>query len=368
MQAVLIREAVVLNNIETDLDILIQVPCEIYSKLSTTGSIYVACQAVFHNTVTCRVLFVGENAGVSVFKEAVSCSVFETNSAVDFNSSLVVHDDLKGDHFIECKAITFKGEECAPHFRVALQKTEPFILPLNANTDIVFAGEVSCATHYQEPLSVVGGVCEQCDEEKPVQTLSGHLGMRYSICYDCATALIRSTAYTASSPRRNPTPWELAHMSEEEKQSFAEKGYVSFEERRPEDPYVTVHQKSVDGVLVRKELTVYDPNQKYLTYDDLERQKCKFTYNGGPLAFALHGTLSAVSFVAWNMAVPFVGPLVAIAGWAASIPFSWKVSKAANNMVNDKILLPRELAARRDLIEGRRRDEQVKDDVFIEVL
>lgn len=227
-------------------------------------------------------------------------------------------------------------------------------------------GETTLADTLHESTSLaVMGVCESCEKEKPVQTLYGTGGNHESFCFDCANALIAPEEVSFT---RVPNEWEVSTMSEHEKNLYAENGYVTFEQRLPDEPYLIVTQESQDGELQYKDIVLCDPDYRYMSGDDVNQYKKRLRYNGGPFAYLLQGTISAGLMYGALCVSVVINPAVAMGVWLGSLPFSWKLSKKLTNIINEKVVLPYELEARRELIEGRRKDEKVRQQVYIETL
>lgn len=350
MQPLIVNEALVLKDLKTDLDVQIVTKCDVYSKIETTGDLHVFADVTFHDTVQCTTVRV--EGGTVHFLNDLHCNRLNTDVVLTVDGDLIIDDFVTGNG---------TGTKC----RLLFVRGEP--QPLPKLPEIPFYGSESTDIVCKEDTSVVLlGLCENCRQEKLVQTIHSKDQDHFSICFECVSELFFGQNQQDS--RRVPTNWEIAHMSEEERHFFAENGYVTFEERVPSEPFICVRQESSDGDLVYKEIVVYDPQGRYLSEEDMEKNKRRLTYNGGPFAWFLQGTLSATSLYAVSAFIPVIGPAIATAGWLASLPLSWKLSKKLTNLINDKLVLPHELESRRELIESRRRDQRARQDVYIETL
>lgn len=351
-----IVSSIILGDIKTDEDVFVNVKCDIYSKINVR-KLSIASDVVFYDEVRCSDVIVN-NKNISVrFLGNLYCNTFKTDGDVIVKKELHVQDELSYKGKIACCKLIYRGHEMSVHGKII--KSE--VVSQEENTE-----ESLPISLPSKDLQIVfsHGVCDLCGIEKEVQIIYNQNGPCKALCRDC---LGKSGEKHRSRKGRIPSDWEITNMTEEEKEFYARHGYVMFDSRTPSEPFICVRQESFDGELQYKELYVYDPEFRYLSEEDMENNRRKLRYNGGPIAWLLEGTFSTYALCAAMMVAPVIGPVAATLGLAASLPMSWKLSKKITNFLNDNFVLPSEIQVRKSLIESRKKDEKLKQDVHIEV-
>lgn len=361
--ALVIKNSFVIHSIKTEHDIIVKEKSDFYSPVETDGDIFADNSVTFHDSVKCRSFFSAVDESSILFAKDLICKDLYTIVPVVVDGNAFISEKIVADNVkLKFDNLILNG--------TSLGCVDEIWNKTKSSEEILFLENVPILKQESAIEPVV--LCENCRLEKAVHSIFGQpmeifLGsnQKVALCADCAH-ILKEDAFKKI--ERIPSDWELTHMSEEEKDFFATHGYVEFPPRFPNEPFIRIHQEAENGEVLYKEVYICDPEGKYLSPDDIENCKIKLTYNGGTYAWLLRGTISAGSFYTFLALTPAVGPVVAAIGWAASIPFSWKWSKKLTNLINDKFVLPYEVQARRDLIESRRKDEKIRQDIYIETL
>jgi hypothetical protein len=344
MQVLIINQRDLLSDIVTQHDILINnANANIYGRVETEGNICVGSSAVFHGPVKCRSFTVASATEPVRFKKELRCKEIHTDGGIQAYDSVYVDEMISYDGYcFQYKTLSIAGQVYSSVPKG--QKTIPAQLVPIQETDIV-------------PFES----CSQCGRESEVNVLKNVSGKSAFICFMCADSIIQRQY---DEEWRVPYEWEFQFFSEEEQELFAKHHRVNFPIRYPDKPFIHVCQESQDGELVYKELSIIDPDNKYLNESDEEYYHKKLAYNGGPIAFMLQGISSAMTLSA--LLCVSSPPVAAMMALCLGFP-SWKINKKISNAITDKILLPHEIKVRKDLIDNRRHDEETKQksEIFI---
>ena len=359
------KEQVVFKMMPSDADILASAPCSFATPVDILGDIEIGSDVIFYEQVKCKTLKLMFGSSARFLKD-LHCTNIIVNAPLVVENELLVEGNVSGESiYMRCKSVVFRGYAISLElFYSLMDKSSLEKMGLETESSL---NEV-CQS--EEQFLAVLGHCEYCNKEQQVQTIFGNDDQRISVCFDCISFYIidAPSSELALEVKRIPTNWEIAHMSESEKTFFADFGYVNFQERRPEEPFLQVSPESMDGELCYKEIILYDPGEHFLKYEEAQEYRTRVIYNGGPKAWCLTGTFAAASVYTLGLLVPCIGAIAATAAFAASLPLSWKFSKKLTNIVNDKYIVPYELERRRNLIEGRRKDQRVRQEIYIETI
>lgn len=326
-------------------------------SISLSEDLVVEASCRFLDSVTCRKLIVTGKGTLASFEQDLKCQTIVSTGSINVRQKLTVES-----------SVSYSGRHSDLIFG-------SFVLGAGAieslpDESVLVAGlqeDPSVALIPQDSNSLCSvGHCEECFEETYLQTLNLGPGHSVSYCRSCLSDM--AIAHLPVEVKRVPADWELASMSDEEKTFLAEAGFVTFPPRFPDSPFLQVSQESQDGELVHKQICLFDPANQCLTPAEVQNNSLTLYYNGGLVANLIWALMLVFALPLGFVVLPVLGPLLTTLLYFSSMPLLWKISKKANNSLNDAVFLPREMEKRRLLIEGRRKDKVTRNQTYVEPL